>query len=549
MTSNDLGDDAQQLPERVKKPKRIYRTPSLQGRSRENEAITVFKFPGLAHLGSVLPIEHPDYGYPDLLLLATLVCNRIWASQSVGLTEIGKKGVWAKLIAAYAKGTGNPGPFPSIPPSARTLDRFVTRIAEDRPLWLSLQECFTASAVTLARRLGQFTPNVEPDWTSINPDHLIVGDGTYVKPFSDVREVRDPVTKELVVLGSRAEGTPRIQRSVTDASQDDKTAVGINHVTITTPTTSGWVVLAVEQAFGAEIRTASAMIDDIVVAVGDGVHAVAWDGAYKGVSKETLTAKHGVLVLTKPVARPDTHQRTVTGGLLSEANAIAAFKRSEALPLGTSVFPTSRGHEMVRTYAYRFGPIPDTACAHDLWVDGEALVDVAREKEYSQPLKVAHARAVRASRHTYKSGRFGIATLWSLPCPDAGEHHFTTISQPRRDEKEKPLGEIGKTINAASPIPRAASETFADGYGFRNWSESFNSWFKAHLGTSAGTARAMRLRPAHQAIDHLCVGLLANSITYRHHRRKQRFSTDAPTGYASRHIAQREVRVPDTAAS
>ncbi len=478
----------------------------------DDEAIELFASPVLHSLSPLLASTDPESGYPELMLLATFACARVWGSQNRALKEIKSRNLWPQMCAAYAEVAGNPGPYPNIAPSAQCLDKFVRRLCEDTETLTSLQIMFMTASIGLAQALGQFRKNVEPDWTRINPDHLIMGDGTYVRAFSAVTEHTDLVTGKKVRLGSRAKFKPRIQKVTTDASQDKKNAAGINHVTISTPTQYGWIVLAVGHALGSEIRTATPMIERIVKIIGGGVHTLAYDGAYSGVSKEVLTANYGVLVLNKPTARNENNQREQVGVQLPKDECVQMFLDDEPLPLGTSVFPTSSGHEMVRTCVYRFGQPIGVACAHDLWVDGEALVDVV-PNDHRQPVKVSLARAVHTTRRRLPSGTFGVEIEWALDCPEGGEHHFTTVSKPRADSGHKTRRVVAKALNSASPIPRAATVEFSRGYGFRNWTESFNSWFKSRLGTTAGKSRAMHLAPEHQAVDHLCAGLLANAIT------------------------------------
>lgn len=511
--------------------------------SKRQQALALFQFRGLLDLKEKLPASNEDGGYPDLMLLAVLVCARIWGSQNEALNEMNDSDLWSQLVARYAAATGNPGPFPPIAPAAHTLDTFTARVAETRGLVDELRQRFMVSSVAMAKQLGQFKQDVEPDWTRIDPKHLIIGDGTYVRPFSSVRETRDAKTDKLVILGSRAKYQPRVQRVVTDAAQDDKTAVGINHVTVVTWTRYGWIVLGVDHALGSEIRTATPMIDRLTELAGNGIHTVAWDSAYSGISKEILTATNGVFALTKPVSRAAQQQLEYAGAGLSQEEAVWRYKNDEELPLGTSVFPVTKGHAMVRTFVYPFGPVPGTSCPHELWVDGEALVDVRRDvrarpmpttgeaandplaagdrdTSECQPVKVARAHARRATRHLHDDGLYGLTIEWSLPCDVAGEHRFSTTSSPRAQTGQATPDAAQMAVNAASPLPRAHSKRFGRGYGFRNISESFNSWYKSRLGTTAGSARAMRLRPEHQAIDHLCIGIIANSNTHLRYRAK-----------------------------
>lgn len=481
--------------------------------SSRQETLALFGFPGLTDLAKVLLAFHEEHGYPDLMLFATLSCARIWRSQNAALINIREDGLWPDLVREYARVTSNPGPFPLIPPSAQHLDKFLARIGNDQSLLMDLQTRFTQSAIQFARVLGHFDPTVEPDWTSVDRKHLIIGDGSYLPPFSKVTEEWDKERKRWVTLGSKAKRKPRIQRVQTDSSADDKQASGINHVTICTPTEYGWVALATDHALKAEVRTATPMIERIVELANGGIHTVVWDGAYSGVSKEVLMARLGLLTITKPVKRSKRQQQVRLGAPMEETEAIATFLRGERLPLGTSVYPKGDGHEMIPTLAYRYGALTAIPCSHDLWVDGEAFVDVA-QKPNGRFFKIADVKAIRAVRYQHPSGEYGAEIEWCVPCPQ-GDHTFTTRSQPRRDEDQPSRrARAGHAVANASPIPRSSTEEFRAGYGFRNWTESFNSWFKSRLGKNAGKARAMRLQQEHQAIDHISAALVANSNCY-----------------------------------
>lgn len=481
--------------------------------SSRQEALALFGFPGLTDLAKVLPAYHDEQGYPDLMLFATLSCARIWRSQNAALITIREDGLWPELVREYSRVTSNPGPFPLIPPSAQHLDKFLARIGKDESLLLNLRTRFTQSAIQFARVLGHFDPTIKPDWTNVDRRHLIIGDGSYVPPFSKVTETWDEEHQRMVVFGSKAKRKARIQRVQTDSSADDKQASGINHVTICTPTEYGWIALATEHALRAEIRTATPMIERIVELADGGIHTVVWDGAYSGVSKEVIMARLGLLTVTKPVKRSNRQQRKTVGSPMEATKAIAMFRRGEHLPLGTSVFPTGDGHEMIPTLAHRYGALPAIPCSHDLWVDGDAFVDVAQQPN-GKLLKIADVSAIRAVRYQRASGDYGAEIEWRVPCAD-GDHTFTTRSEPRRDEAQASRrASAGHAVANASPISRTNTEIFRAGFGFRNWTESFNSWFKSRLGNSAGEARAMRLQQEHQAADHISAALVANSNCY-----------------------------------
>ena len=500
-------------------------TATLPTPKLHEEVLALFGFGGLGDLKSVLPATVPARqgkgrraAYPPLLQYGVAATARIYGSQRAALRELGADGVWPKVVEAYSELVDLREPLPQRPPSEEQQDRFVHRLASDPALMARLSEQFTASAVIQAQHLGNFPDTGVPDYARPDPRNVVFGDGTFYAPFSKVTEEVDAVTGERLVFGSRSKhGRPRVQRSLTDASQDDKNAKGVNHVTVSTRTDAGWVVLANGQALGAEVHAARALIAQVHTHLGERLHTVIWDRALSGWHVQDLMATHRVLTVTKPVAASRHFRRRHPALALSHSKAIARYESGNPLPLGTSVYPRDSGHDVVRSRYYQYGQPLNVPCSHDLWVDDGGLWDVETTAGGHRE-KVVAAASVRATPRATHAG-WWVDIDWEMPCVDSGEiHEFTTTWNPRQGKAKPSADEATRALAELVPIPRS-DERFRALHGARNNAESYHAWLKARLGTGPTRGRGARLAVEAQLLDHLCVGTLANAITaWRAHR-------------------------------
>lgn len=462
--------------------------------------------------------------YPPLMQYAVGVASRIYGSQRDALTELSSGDLWRRFCDSYQRGSRDMRPLPLSPPSEMQQNRFVARLT-DRPAVLEgLSRRFTEVAVRQARYQGNFESGIIPDYAHPDERHVVVGDGMYLRPLSGVYETLNHETGELIVVGSRATvGPPRIQSRFTDPTIDQKHAVGVNHVTISTSTPAGWIVLANAQSFNAEVEEARLLIERVHDLLGTGLHTVVWDRILKSVDAQRLMALRRLLVVTKPIQRNCNSRKSngFTAPVLNPQRALSDFANGLPLPLGTSVYPTSgiKPAEVVRTSFFRYGTLPTDRCAHELWVDGGALFDVAMDGTTGWLVKIAHATIERAVPATDAAGGpFVLQCRWNLPCPRAtgGGHRFDIdwAADPRADGR--PNRGVGRVLYDVRPFTRLDRELFGRIHGLRNHTESYHSWLKRTLGDYG---RAMRNDVAGQFLDHLCVGTLANTLTYTNHTR------------------------------
>jgi hypothetical protein len=406
----------------------------------------------------------------------------------------------------------------------------------------------------MARRLGNLVSGYEPDWAAPDARHTIYGDGTYLTPYSDVRAVRDPITGEIHYLGSRATQRPaRLAREkeLTKSTLDDKAHLrGINHVALYTWTGSGRVVLTTGQAFGAESTEALRLIDQIAELAGDGIHTLVYDRAITGWIVDYLMARHRIQTIGKGVARAATSAledaiKPVHG--LGKDEQTAAMKRLAAehgveltrdiapllrprildrianlgqpQPVGTSVYPTTNGYDVVRGKYFWLKPVTHQTssgeCVHDIVVDDGALYNVFPDPEHGWAMKSTNAECLtsRPSRR----GRSGwtVTSTWRIPCELEPFEHTTCWSPSSRREPsphhEDAHTHLPTAMRELRPLSRADGARFAAVHGRRNDSESFNNWYK---NTLDHRGRAASLRPARQDVDFLTGGLLNNSNTW-----------------------------------
>ena len=501
----------------------------LQKAKRKDQFQSAFESPMLAALASVFSAQpNGRSAYPDLLMFATAAGIRAWPSMSEGLETLSPKR-WASAIAAYDKTTGNRAPLPTQPPTMRQIDAWYARSLPKNGAQAALDiiaAAYMDAAVDLAKSLGQFPAGVTKDFTTVDHRHIVLGDGSFMTPWSSAQYVVDPESGEMMLVGSRATvGKPRVATTLTDPTPDDKTSRGINQVTLSTWTQAGWVILGAEPALGAEVYAAIRLIDNVAARLGDGMHVVVWDRVLTGHHIADILNKHGALVINKNVAREKVDapkgsrgakKRSSTYPRLSKKQAVDLHTTGLPLPLGTSVYETAKGYEMVRGHVYHLGAIPaDIACAHDLRVDDGALVDVSYDQAAGYEVKVAHATAITSTVEPVHGGHL-LVTEWRLPCVnDPGiEHEFTTVWN-ATEPLEGRGGRRRAALAAARPVPRLDTERFPNIHGLRNITESINAWIKKHL---SPTGRAGHLHYENQVLDHLLICYLSNAGTARRAR-------------------------------
>lgn len=495
---------------------RTAESPAWTKLSALEQVEAVLTSRSMTSMATVLDATNPGRsGYPDLLLLTIRTLCGVFGSQAETLQMLQDPDIWARVTRHYSRRHGEAFAMsiPQRPPTARIMDGFCERVASDDALMRQLEDRFTWAACNMAVAMGMFSSDAPVDYANPSLDHSVLGDGSYLAPLSDVRQVLIPGTKDLVTVGSRSKyNRPRLPGILTDAKADRKKATGINHVTLSALSGHGFIVLATTQAMGAERYGAQRLLERVHDVLGARMHHVVWDRVITGWLLEWTMAALHCSVVNKAVALGD--RKTAHPNIrISAAIAQELHQSGQPLPLGVSVYPTTKGSDVIYSNYVPYGPIEGLDCSHDLWVDDGALVDVVTQVAGH---RYKRARAVATSSTGEAVGdRWVVTTHWELPCPDApnGRHEFTTEWRPRLNKNQHLPGPAHVALSEIRVVPRLDPEQFSRVGGRRNVTESLNNWMKSRLGRGTNAGRAMRLTREGQRLDHLCLGLLANSIT------------------------------------
>lgn len=220
----------------------------------------------------------------------------------------------------------------------------------------SLLTTFEQLAVERAQQLGQFPTNTERDINDLNDRCLVCADGTYLRPFSQVRVVADPENEDQVLfVGSRArhprlERDPdtnrevvkgaRVQQFVAFETKNDQKYMGVNHVVVMTRSEYGRIILSIERALGGEGHAALRAMDRVAPLAGGGIHGLAYDKALDGWQRDYLMAHHGIVSVAPLKAARGAHeqnksaQERVATILAAKKNAAANTQPTQELPAG-----------------------------------------------------------------------------------------------------------------------------------------------------------------------------------------------------------------------
>jgi len=541
-------------------------TPAYTGRRTDADRIVdLFGFAGLGNLADPLSNAREQLSargrrspYPDTCLLAVDASARITGSLTSATRLLGDDpALWDRCRRAFF--TIHAQWLPATPPDRHAVRQLRDKVTggkpndERGPLLPELLAAFREASVRQAQALGNLLPGSDPDWATPDYRHTVFGDGTIVKPFSDVALITHPVTGEPVYLGSRAStGAVRIQRT-NRSPEDKKPERGINFVSLQTRTDAGRVVLAVDSELGAEAWTALTLIDSVAAAAGDGVHSVVYDRALNGWHVDYLMARHRIQVLGKAIARKrdddakDFDAMIVQRMLRAVADGTpegmdsdpSAFLKGATEPVlrrdvlsdiarghhpqvvGTSVYPTSRGFDVVHG-TFHFLQASHTTtdgmpCEHDLVMDDGALYTCVVDPFSERLVKAAHLSCVRSVPVKGPNGAWGRTSTYRVPCGDDDfDHEIAWLTEGTRYGRESPEKDrapddpIGHRLH---PITRADADAFEFVFQARNDAESYNAWFKRSLPGKA-RERAASITHEGQLYDFLLAAVVNNSDTW-----------------------------------
>lgn len=499
-----------------------------------DQMVALCGFIGLHELGQVLEGLMAEPGsrrrgrkspYPALALFAVLAMARAAGSLAMALKMLHTQpGLWARCVDAFQARCGIL--LPPVPPTREQVrylrDLIIAKPnqAGDEVVLVKLQRRFRLVAVGQARLLGNLLAGIEADWANPDARHYIYGDGTNIAKYTDVREVVHPVTKEVVVVGSRAKDPKRarIQRLSTDTSEDKKVRHGLNMVSMHTWTSAGRVVLGTAVALGAEQWAALDLAEAIQDLAGDGIHGLIYDRAVTGWQVDHLMANRRIQVIGKAVgtgskrsaggsaddkkdgaghelpawdragadrdlgdavnrriAEHNAKKTTDVSHLLRHDVLSDMLRYHERLPLGLCIYPTSnRNFDLVRSWSHELEPAthntPHGECIHRLAVDDGGLFEVEDHPDgYTVKTRVLRCR--RSTPYQRGDGRWGTRSEYTIPC-SFGDVDYVRTWQPD-----------GIRYTPDSPEKDRAPE---DGIGWRlrplSRADDITAWYNADPG-------------------------------------------------------------------
>lgn len=322
----------------------------------------------------------------------------------------------------------------------------------------ALLTSFTRHSVRIARAVGLLDPNGGGSRTRPHPSRTIYGDGTVVRPLY------------------RPTNSGRRDPDAEEHTRHDGPIWGNDLVAVATrgPEAQRRVILAVGRVHtrGREADTAVELIRRVHAEAGDGIQAVVYDGAFRGVHHETIMSELGLIVVNKvhPAGR-DGDDRTY-----------------RQIPLGQWTH-TVRRRPCLHTLVASAGAV------HDSTLDDSGRLVL------SGPL--ARHQIRRYERGRLGGWRFTLGV--KVPCPKAA---FTAWISPHPQ-----LGDPGHGRPDQLRLIPEADPYFQTLYGLRNDSEAINSAYKRTLLADRAAALGWR----RQVLDLVSWALLTNTLAWHRH--------------------------------
>ena len=498
------------------------------------------------------------------------VIGRGLGSRQAAAEHMTVPGNWRRVLQISSELDGGAA-LPWSPPTENRVRQWRRRLLPDRtradykvvPETLRrIQAKVMELGIHCAVELGQFPEGVDPDFAVPGRLHQLIGDGTWVKEFSQAKVLEDPELGEMT-SGTRAKkGKVRQQQAAQTLTKHDKKVSGVLHTVMITETPAGWVYLGGDQTFGGESDSSLDLVEQITAILGDRLHTLCYDRGFTGWPENWLMARHGIPVLTVANPRrsekkdPELKQHRLDAskalaGLLPPRDArrptLLAVRSQRALqaaadveqmiehrelglpagigrPLGTCYYLTTGDNvEKVISHYYKYDTLrhdraDGTECEHHLYVDDGALWEAVQDgKDW---IKGQRPRCSTARRVLdVSTGAWTLVMDWELECAETGQvlcERAVWEPELRREKADKHRQRSSKerALEAMQPLPRCDA-AFSAAYGRRNEVESWFSWYK---GTLRKGDSAASLSLDHQLLDLLMAGMVTNSRALRRAR-------------------------------
>lgn len=401
--------------------------------------------------------------HPIALHLAFAAMSRLYGSANQLDNELADPYQWAAIVDRYNRGAAEHPNGVTVDINCPVLINDTHRHVRDHlttgDTIDDFSDIFTEHSVAIARSVGLLNPDGPGSRTHPHPSRTIYGDGTIVRPL----------------YGTAAQ---RVDPDADHHNRFDGRHLGNDLVAIAVrgPEPHRRVILAAGRVHtpGHEADTAVDLIRQVHNYAGDGIHAVVYDGAMRGIHHETLMTELGLIVLNK------VHPATNKNGA----------RTWRTLPLGTWTHDTKHG-----------------TCTHTLVVHNGAVHDSTLTAKgtltIGEPLTRQQVRRYHRGRRN-PGYRFTLGV--TVPC---AKGNFTAwISpHPQPDDTNHRRPDQMRLIPPTDP-------DFNTLYGLRNDSESINNKFKNTL----PHRRAASLGWKRQLLDLIAWSLLTNTYAWHQHR-------------------------------
>jgi len=398
--------------------------------------------------------------HPVAFHLSFGAMSRLYGSGNRLVAELAHPETWLSVVERYNKGAALHPLGVEMDADAPVLLADTYRHVRDHltadPTLEVLLDSFTRHSVALAQSTRLLLPDGPGSRTYPHPSRTIYGDGTVVRPLygKSERGRQDPDAEEHMRHDGQIYG-------------NDLVAIAVR-----SPEPGRRVILAVGRVHerGREADEAVRLIRTVHAVAGDGIQAVVYDGAFRGVHHETLMSELGLITVNKVHA----------------ASRKESQRTHRSVPLGQWEHPVGR-----------------RSCTHTLVACNgsvhDSTLDDSGKLVLSDPLERKQVR--RYARQGGTGWRFTLGV--TVHCPR--ESFVAWINpHPRRDDTGFGRPDQLRLVPEADPH-------FQTLYGLRNDSESLNSGYKRTLVGDRAAALGWR----RQVLDLMSWAVLTNAYASR----------------------------------
>lgn len=401
--------------------------------------------------------------HPVALHIAWGAMTRLVGSANRLDAELAPAASWTSVVDRYNRGAANHPTGKLIPTGTAQLTSDTYRHVRDHLTSEQhlddLISSFTAHSIEIARSVGLLDPNGPGSRTYPHPTRTVYGDGTVVRP-----------------MYRRNDNGGRQDNDAAEHGRHDGPIWGNDFVMINArgPEPHRRVILTTGRVHqvGREAATAVQLLKEVHALAGDGIQAVAYDGAFRGVHVSEIMDDLGLIVVNK------VHPERRDGDT-------RIYRR---VPLGQWQH-TVRQRTCTHTLVAHAGAIHDSV----LTDTGELIL--------SAPLPRKQVR--RYPRGRRGGWRFSVGV--TVTCP---KQHFVAWVSPHRQPGDDGYGRPDqlRLIHEDDPY-------FQTLYGLRNDAEAINAAYKRTLIADRAAVRGWR----RQLLDLTSWAILNNTLAWHHH--------------------------------